>query len=935
VVIFARPAGRPALFALLLVVDCLLLLTRPSSTPVAADTPTPSPTLNEEKKGEALALFQQASSLYQNQDLEGALNKFSQAAAVFEMARDPEDQWTSLMKLADIDAKLGRYDDAIGSYEQARRLTETMGNRDLEYTTLVSLGGLYNDLGQLEEAALVVQRILDLTREGKVTLRGAAGPQAEVEATLLLASVYSLIGDTSKEFSLYAQALELARQSGLHEQEGKALFNTGVGYAKVGQFDKAIDYLQQARSTFAEGNNKDTNEFAARTLSILIIAHNYLREYPDALALEGEALARAEGDASGEASVLLNIGDVYRNRADFEKAPADSDKALEYYNRANAIASQAGKPGLRSSILRSIGNLEVREARFDSALDHLQQALELAPPGPPYDPSLLRDIGYANEKLGRPDVAKQFYDDSIAKGEQIRQASQLEDFRLQIAELYGKSYGYAAMLRFHLDEGSEAFDLSEKARARTFLDLLRSKRVDIGGTTNADLVERERDLRNELAKLQDDLANLDKSKQNVVGSFEAEIQKKQHEFEEVRTQLRLVNPDYYSLVTAEPLKLSQVEAMLDSQTTLLSYFVTEENTLAFVVARGSFKVVALGIGREELHTAIESFRTAIDHRATATEQLEQLHGRLLAPILGDLKTPNVVIVPFGDLHYLPFAALTDGTRYFGDSHVLSYLPSASALQLIQAKRENSTGEPFVLSYDLPEGRKEAEAVADLFHVKSYLDSQASESRLRKGVQQAGILHIAAHGELTAGSPLFSRVLLAPDSENDGSLEVHEVYDLDLRETGMVVLSACQTGLGAVTGGDDVVGLTRAFIYAGTPTVVASLWNVNDEATKIFMESFYGELKQGRPKGEALQVAQEVTREQKASPYYWAAFTLAGDPGPITIQLGNEGGGFPLLLPIGAVGAVVLGMGAILWLNRRRIYSWRSRVTTLAREEPDG
>ena len=183
---------------------------------------------------------------------------------------------------------------------------------------------------------------------------------------------------------------------------------------------------------------------------------------------------------------MRNIGDVYRNRADFEKAPADSDKALEYYNRANAIASQAGKPGLRSSILRSIGNLEVREARFDSALDHLQQALELAPPGPPYDPSLLRDIGYANEKLGRPDIAKQFYDDSIAKGEQIRQASQLEDFRLQIAELYGKSYGYAAMLRFHLDEGSEAFDLSERARARTFLDLLRSKRVDIGGTTNGD-----------------------------------------------------------------------------------------------------------------------------------------------------------------------------------------------------------------------------------------------------------------------------------------------------------------------------------------------------------------------------------------------------------------------------------------------------------------
>jgi CHAT domain-containing protein len=121
-------------------------------------------------------------------------------------------------------------------------------------------------------------------------------------------------------------------------------------------------------------------------------------------------------------------------------------------------------------------------------------------------------------------------------------------------------------------------------------------------------------------------------------------------------------------------------------------------------------------------------------------------------------------------------------------------------------------------------------------------------------------------------------LLAPDETHDGSLTVQDVYGLDLARADLVVLSACETQLGAQSRGDELVGLTRAFVYAGAPTVIASLWSVNDQATAVLMAAFYRHLREGRSKAQALQAAQSETRALYPHPYYWAAFVLTGDPG---------------------------------------------------------
>jgi len=157
-----------------------------------------------------------------------------------------------------------------------------------------------------------------------------------------------------------------------------------------------------------------------------------------------------------------------------------------------------------------------------------------------------------------------------------------------------------------------------------------------------------------------------------------------------------------------------------------------------------------------------------------------------------------------------------------------------------------------------------------------LGATATEGSLLSRVPEAGILHLATHAELNPINPLFTSIKLAPDAEHDGNLEMHEVYGLDLSKTGLVVLSACNTQMGRLSRGDEIEGLTRAFLYAGTPAVVSSLWKVDDESAALFMKRFYTHLRKGKGRAEALQKAQAETRRRFPHPYHWAAFVLTGD-----------------------------------------------------------
>jgi CHAT domain-containing protein len=269
------------------------------------------------------------------------------------------------------------------------------------------------------------------------------------------------------------------------------------------------------------------------------------------------------------------------------------------------------------------------------------------------------------------------------------------------------------------------------------------------------------------------------------------------------------------------------------------------------------------------------------NRISAQRILQNLYAGLAAPWMEAARAyKHLVIVPHGLLHYLPFQAFYDGERYLLQRFAISYLPGSSFLDyprpparlplrtLIMGHSQNGR---------LPHVRQESEAVAALFNARPCLDEEATRARFQADAPAAAVLHIASHGDFQPANPLFSGLHL-----EDGLLTTLDVFNLRLRAS-LATLSACQSGRSRLGGGDELFGLTRAFLAAGVESLILSLWAVADETTTHLMLDLYDRLLSGQSKGEALRQAQVNLLSAGGSaghPYFWAPYFLVGDAGPL-------------------------------------------------------
>jgi CHAT domain-containing protein len=319
---------------------------------------------------------------------------------------------------------------------------------------------------------------------------------------------------------------------------------------------------------------------------------------------------------------------------------------------------------------------------------------------------------------------------------------------------------------------------------------------------------------------------------------------------------------------------------------------------AWVLDRDATHHVALPVDQEGLKQLVcwaAQFGPAVDARGVrllgTCEQgatSEDAFDRLIAPLLDSIRHRKLIIVPHGVLHYVPFAALRNRhtERYLIDDYTLTYAPSASALRFLRAKESPVEGEVLILGdpdsamSKLPGAAEEATDVARTLGATPLLGAGARESLLYDVHGKFDLVHLAAHGVYDPKNPLFSRIALSRDDTHDGSLTVDEILSsLDLTGVNLVVLAACQSAAGARSGGDEIVGLTRALLYAGTPGVISTLWNIDDAASAGLMKEFYRRLTGGASVADALRQAQLATKENDryVDPRYWAAFMLTGDP----------------------------------------------------------
>jgi CHAT domain-containing protein len=483
---------------------------------------------------------------------------------------------------------------------------------------------------------------------------------------------------------------------------------------------------------------------------------------------------------------------------------------------------------------------------------------------------ILFDRGKITDAEGHRKEAIDFYRRAVDLVEQQRSTINTEASK--IGFVGDKQNVYSRLIAALYAEGqyAAAFDYVERSKSRALVDLLASKQdfaVKKGD---------ERDVRNlldadskaEAEVIAQDLSPGRSQTRSIIVTVKQELQNK--------------SPELASLVSVTALSASDIRALIPPDEALIEYYYSEGEMFAFVLTREGFK--SMRLNSDKLVEDVRQFRTLLETPGSSDylTLARSLYRRLFAPFEKMLGKKNLAIVPHGALHYLPFNALYNDKGFLIEQYSIRMLPSASVIRYLHAR--TSSKSPNILAfgnpdlgdprYDLTYAQQEAQAVART-RPKSrvLLRKEATESAFRNYGRSFRYIHFATHGQFNSDMPLKSALLLAADERSDGRLTVDKIYSMNI-DADLVTLSACETGLGKVANGDDVVGLTRGFLYAGSNSIVSSLWKVDDQATGDLMAGFYDALKNAG-KREALRQAQLSARKKYPHPYYWASFQLTG------------------------------------------------------------
>jgi CHAT domain-containing protein len=484
----------------------------------------------------------------------------------------------------------------------------------------------------------------------------------------------------------------------------------------------------------------------------------------------------------------------------------------------------------------------------------------------------LYERGRVAEKEGPAGAALPFYLKAVEAIE--RQRASISTEANKIGFVGDKQVVYARLIAVLIEQGRavEAFDYIERSKSRALVDMLASKKdFAAPDPAQAGLMLAQLDAADLNARIQDESA---KPEARTTGARNLQV---------ARETLQSAAPELSTLVTVSSVPSAELKALVGPDETLVEYYYQGTDLYAFLLDRE--RLLALRLDATQLASQVQSLRKTLeDTESQAWQQSARgLYQRLWQPLEKLITSKNVIVVAHGALHYLPFAALQDAEgKFLLDRHSLRFLPSASVLKFLRPVLQNKDGRLLALGnpdlddprLDLAFAEGEAKLVASLYPSSRVLvRKDASESNFKKAGSVFSRIHFASHGKFQADEPLKSGLYLAKDADNDGVLTVGELYSMNL-EADLVTPSACETGLGKISNGDDVVGLTRGFLYAGSRSIVASLWSVDDKATATLMQAFYANLA-SMNKREALRQAQIKAREAFPHPFFWAAFLLSG------------------------------------------------------------
>jgi CHAT domain-containing protein/Tfp pilus assembly protein PilF len=865
------------------------------------------------------ALITRGSRFFNQGNYPQALTLYRLAQSIAEQIGDKAGIAATLDNVGIVHQSQGNYAQALEFHQKSLKMEEELDNKAGIAATLINIGIVHESQGNYTQALEFYQKGLSLAEQ-------IGHKPWIVNALNNIGIVHKSQGNYAQALQFYQKSLRMREELGDKAGMAAALTNIGTVHTLQSNYAQALEFYQKSLRMREELGDKAG---IAAVLVNIGIVHTLQDNYTQALEFYQKGLSLAEqiGHKPWIVNALLNIGLVHSRQRNYAQA-------LEFYQKSLRMREELGDKAGIARTLGNIGSVHYLQGNSAQALDFADRAAALA-----------RQIGYPEalwqarvtagksyRALHQSIPARQALDEAIAIIETMR--SQVAGGEREQQRFFeDKVSPYHAMVELLISENkiSDALAYAERAKARVLLDVLQSGKVNITKAMTETERERERALNNELVSLNTQITREKLRPQpdpSRLKELDDRLNKARLDYEAFRTSLYAAHPELrVKRGEAQVVTLEEAGALLpDTKSALLEFVVTEEKTFLFVLTHNvqglrvqgselkqpstfnpqplTLKAYALDIKREALEKLIKDFRRLLEVKEESQrfdQSARALYNHLLKPTQAQLQGKTTLcIVPDGDLWDLPFQALqSQQNRYLIEDYTLFYVPSLTALREMQVARSNVQTLPTLLAFGnparveppLPEAETLVKGLGVVYGAarsKVYVGAEAHEGRLKAEAQNADVLQLATHAELSNVSPMYSRLVLSQegrDGDEDGLLEAWEVMNLGLK-ANLAVLSACETARGKARPGEGMIGMTWAFFVAGCPTIVASQWKVRAGSTRELMLEFHRQLKSqiSNPKSQTTkaeslrQAALKMLRRQDefSHPYHWAGFVLVGD-----------------------------------------------------------
>ena len=798
--------------------------------------------------------------------------KFQSLARERFAALDDRDQLAKIDNcLANTHALLHKFRSADQLYRQALSIAEAAGLN-------VTLAEIEGNMGNFALFQGRYDRALDLLERSRRRYASLGMPHQSAIAELEIADAYLELNLATEAARIYERVAPTFASLGMRAEQARALAQGGRAALLLGEMDDAHHRLSQARTLYA-----------------------------------------AEGNAVGEAYVTLAEAQLHHAEGDHAATAVLAAQAEAPLSDAGAWRRLLLARWLRGEAARAQGQERLAQILLESTLrDAEAQAL------PQVAERCLTSLGLLAAARGDRERAEDFFKRAVSLIETLRAPLPAEEFRT--AFVADKLVPYDELVRLCLeDDGrarvTEALCYVERARSRALTEMLTGA-LDVRPRPRdefeAELLARLEELREELNWFYSQInrppgGDAARRGPAAMQALHDAVRERETRTLEITRQLQQrggggdADAGAVALGGAAPLDVEALRRDLGPGAVLVEYTSLGDELLAFVVTDEGVDVVRRLATEDELNAALGQFRFQLGSlrygaaamRAhlepltfRARHYLGVLYDLLLRRVeeklsaMGDVtsegessgsgagtRARRLVVVPHRALHYVPFHALYDGRSYVVERREVSYAPSAGVLRHCLSRPRRDFDRALLLGVSdeqTPRVRDEIRALAPLFPAATaLLDEEATLAALRAHASDADVLHLACHGQFRPDNPLFSSLRLG-----DGWLTVRDAYALDFGGQ-LVTLSACETGVNAVAPGDELIGLVRGFFSAGAPTLLLSLWTVDDEATAGLMRDFYAHLLAGERPAAALRSAQLKLMRAQPHPFFWSPFVLTG------------------------------------------------------------